>query len=181
MTFDHVWKILRWTHKDGGSAEGIILTPNGDTAVIRLGRKIHSEWHWDDPDDQTFVGDGEKGRYIDTRRKAGLLEVRVAPEFQRWVDSDFDTDWGFELPDILVSHVGDRIHIFGVDCGELYQKGTALEINDYPHEFDDYPEVGPVPPYAGIDVLMSLISPDDLDLIWPEIKTGPQTLNLEEV
>ena len=114
-----------------------------------------------------------RGRYIKTRRKAGNLEVRAVPEYQRWVDSDFDQEWGFELPDMLVSHVGDRIHIFGVDCGELYQKGTALEINDYPHEVD------PVPPYAGLDVLSSQITPDELDLIWPQIKTGPQTINME--
>ena len=100
--FDYEWEILRWTHKDGGSAEGVVRTPSGDEAIIRLGRKIHSEWHWTDPDDQTFEGDGEKGRYIRTRRKAGNLEVRAprVPEYQRWVDSDFDLEWGFELPDI---------------------------------------------------------------------------------
>ena len=178
MEFDHVWKILRWTHKDGGSAEGHILTPDGDTAIIRIGRKIHSEWLWTDPEDQTFVGDGEKGRYVNTRRKYGNLQVRAVPEYQRWVASDFDSDWGFELPDMLMSHVGDRIHIFGVDCGELYQKGTSLEIDDYPDKIDSMDSVPPLP-YAGIDVLSSQISPDDLDLIWPQIKTGPQTINME--
>ena len=59
-----------------------------------------------------------------------------------------------------------------MDCGELYQKGTALEINDYPHEVD------PVPPYAGIDVLSSQITPDELDLIWPQIQTGPKNINV---
>ena len=172
--FDHVWKILRWTHKDGGSAEGVVLTPSGDTAIIRLGRKIHSEWTWTDPEDQTFEGDGEKGRYIKTRRKFGNLEVRAVPEYQRWVDQDYDQDWGFELPDMLVSHVGDRIHIYGVDCGELTVKGTALEINDYPDQ--DRPK----PPYAGIDVLSGQITPDDLDLIWPQIKTAGGTINLED-
>ena len=170
--FDFEWEILRWTHKDGGSAEGVVRTPSGDEVIIRIGRKIHSEWHWTDPDDQTFEGDGEKGRYIRTRRKAGNLEIRAIPEYQRWVDSDFDREWGFELPDILAGHTGDRIHISGVDCGELDVKGTALEINDYPHDID------PVPPYAGIDVLSSQITPDELDLIWPQIQTGPKTINM---
>ena len=51
--------------------------------------------------------------------RAGNLEVRLPTEVRgSGGDGNFGHDYGFSLQPGLLPHVGDRIHIEGVDCGE---------------------------------------------------------------
>ena len=95
-----------------------------------------------------------------TDDKIGNLEVRLPPKFEDWRDGNFGRDYGFSLQPGLVPHVGDRIYIEGVDCGDLYVKSTSMMPLDYPllsldEFFANERSVG----YAGLDVLSARIGP----------------------
>ena len=125
------------------------------------------------------VGDGTKGRYFHTKERSGNLEVRLPPRFEDWQESNFDVEdgieFGFKLQPGLEPHVGDRIHFYGVDSGELYVKATAMVPDDYPWmSVDDFAAY----PYAGLDILSSQIEPDKLAEIWPQIQTEPKRINV---
>ena len=178
--FDFQWDIT-WTDKSGWGAIGTAGLPTGDTAQIVLQRTLTSKWFWNEstPDAERIPeneGDGNKGSYVTTQERSGNLEVRLAPYWKDWQDGKFEVDHGFELQPGLMPHVGDRIHFYGVDSGELKVKATSLEASDYPWMADeilagDYP-------YAGLDVLSSHIEPDKLAEIWAQIPTPRKTINV---
>ena len=178
--FDISWVILAWRRKDDEGAFGTVQLPLGDSADIRLKRTLTNIWYWLDrtPDDERIPdneGDGTKGRYTQSEDKSANLEIRLAPRFERFEAADYDMGQGFTLQDGLAPHVGDRIHIYGVDCGELYSKETAMIPADYPwlsiEEFGAYP-------YAGLEVLSSQLEPNTLSEIWPHIIADHKTINM---
>ena len=178
--FDFEWEILKWERKDDEGAFGIVRTPSGDTMGISIRIKLTLEWVWLDstPEVDRIAkneGEGTKGRFRATDDKSGNLEVRLPPSFEDWRDGHFGHDYGFSLQSGLVPHVGDRIYIEGVDCGELYVKSTSMMPLDYPllslDEFFAYEKtVG----YCGLDVLAARIGPVKLAEIWPQIQTSPK-------
>ena len=182
--FDYEWEILGWTHKSDWGAIGTVRTPGGDTVGLVLQRTLTSVWLWHDwtPGNERIPeneGDGTKGTYVTTSERSGNLEVRLAPYWKDWQDGNYDANEGFPLQPGLVDHVGDRLHFFGVDSGELIVKATALVPEDYPWMADEI--LAGNYPYAGLDVLSSYISPDKLAEIWPQIQTGPKKINVVKV
>ena len=181
--FDYEWEILGWTHKSDWGAIGTVRTPMGDTVGLVLQRTLTSKWWWHDwtPEPERIPeneGDGDKGSYTTTDERSGNLEVRLAPYWQDWRDGNYDANEGFPLQPGLEPHVGDRIHFYGVDSGELYVKATALVPDDYPWMADEI--LAGDWPYAGLVVLSSHIPPDKLAEIWPHIKTLPKKINVAE-
>ena len=182
--FDFEWEILGWTHKSDWGAIGTVRTPMGDTVGIVLQRTLTSKWWWHDwtPEAEQIPeneGDGNKGSYTTTDERSGNLEVRLAPYWEKWRDGDFEVDHGFNLQPGLADHVGDRLHIYGVDSGALIVKATALVPDDYVERYDWMTvETFADFPYAGLDILSSYISPDKLAEIWPQIKTDPKKINI---
>ena len=177
--FDFQWDIT-WTDKSDWGATGTAELHRGDTAQIVLQRILTSKWFWHDstpeadriPENEQ---DGTKGSYVTTQERSGNLEVRLAPYFMEWRDGKYDANEGFPLQPGLESHIGDRIHFYGVDSGELKVKATSLEASDYPwmdvEDFSTYP-------YAGLDVLSSHIEPGPLAEIWAQIETPRKTINV---
>ena len=184
--FDYEWEILGWTHKSDWGAIGTVRTPSGDTVGLVLQRTLTSKWFWNDdviesvriPENE---GDGFKGSYVTTSERSGNLEVRLAPYWEDWRDGNFEVEHGFNLQPGLVDHVGDRLHMYGVDSGELIVKATDLRPDDYMERYDWMTvETFADFPYAGIDILSSYIAPDKLAEIWPHIKTLPKKINIVE-
>ena len=182
--FDFEWEILGWTHKSDWGAIGTVRTPSGDTVGMVLQRTLTSKWFWHDwtpeveriPENEQ---DGNRGSYVTTDERSGNLEVRLAPYWQDWRDGNFDANNGFPLQPGLVDHVGDRIHFYGVDSGELIVKATAVVPDDYMERYDWMTiEELETWPYAGLDVLSSYIAPDKLAEIWPHIQAEPKKINV---
>ena len=137
--------------------------------------------YWTAEEDVTAEneGDGTKGSYVTTDERSGNLEVRLAPYWKKWQDGDFEVEHGFNLQPGLADHIGDRLHMYGVDSGELIVKATALVPDDYMQRYDWMTvETFADWPYAGLDILSSYISPDKLAEIWPQIQTGPKKINM---
>ena len=182
--FDFEWKILGWNEKNEGGAIGTIETPLGDVVRIVLQRTLHSVWTWKDSVAEADriarnEGDGTMGRYIRSGKKKGNLEVRLAPHWQRWEAGDYDKDQGFDLQPGLEPHIGDTLHLYGIETSELYVKGTHLDGRDYHNplypdlekDFDNYP-------MTTLDILSSEIAPAELAQIWEQIPQPKQTINI---
>ena len=184
--FDYEWEILGWTHKSDWGAIGTVRTPGGDTVGLVLQRTLTSHWFWhewiaEEERNPENEGDGNRGSYITTDERSGNLEVRLAPYWKNWQDGNFEVEHGFNLQPGLADHVGDRLHLYGVDSGELIVKATDLRPDDYMDRYDWMTiEELETWPYAGIDILSSYIAPDQLAEIWPHIKTLPKKINVVE-
>ena len=179
--FDYEWEVQKWDRKDDEGAFGTVRTPSGDTMGISIRIKLTLEWVWLNTTAEADriaknEGDGLKGRYRATDDKSGQLEVRLPPSFEDWRDGNFGIDYGFALQPGLVPHVGDRIHIEGVDCGELYSSHTAMMPLDYPLlSLDEFFEIERSVGWCGLEVLAARIGPVKLAEIWPQIQTSPKS------
>ena len=178
--FDFEWEIQKWDRKDDEGAFGLVRTPSGDIMGISIRLKLTLEWVWlnTTPEADRIArneGDGTKGRLRATDEKSGQLEVRLPPKFEDWRDGNFGHDYGFSLQPGLLPHVGDRIHIEGVDCGELYDSSTAMMPLDYPLlSLDEFFAIERSVGWCGLDVLAARIGPVKLAEIWPQIQTSPK-------
>ena len=182
--FDFEWEVLGWTHKSDWGAIGTVRTPMGDTVGLVLQRTLTSKWFWHDstaeeeriPENEQ---DGNKGSYTTTDERSVNLEVRLVPYWKNWQDGNFEVEHGFNLQPGLADHIGDRLHLYGVDSGELIVKATDLRPSDYMERYDWMTvETFADWPYAGIDILSSYIAPDQLAEIWPQIQTEPKKINV---